>query len=58
MYVCLCNPTTDTMLKTYIKGNINITLEQLKKELNICQTCTCCSDLLEQIYFYEKSNYN
>ena len=37
---------------------IETKIEQLKKELNICQTCMSCSDLLEQIYFYEKSNYN
>lgn len=52
-YVCICNPTTDKEVINKIK--VSDSLEQVKRELQICNNCCACSLELQKLYkLYKK----
>lgn len=55
MYICLCNPTTDSEIEeacTQVSSS-----EELKNKLRICQCCKSCSEEIDSIY-QRQSNFN
>lgn len=53
-YICLCNPTTDIQIIEVLKKNISE--EQLKKDLQICQNCKSCSSEINRLSTLYKNN--
>lgn len=48
MYVCLCNPTTDSQIEETCKQVSS--LKELKNKLSICNCCGLCAREVKLIY--------
>ena len=48
MYVCICNPTTDSQIIECCQDNS--TLKELTQNLNICTNCMNCSKEISRIF--------
>lgn len=54
MYVCLCNPTTDSQIEAASKTAASI--KELKNKLSICKGCGTCAKTVRDIYHGATSN--
>lgn len=54
MYICICNPTTDTEIKRACGESSS--LKELKSKLSICRDCRNCAKEIKDIY-KKHSNY-
>ena len=48
MYICICNPTTDSQIKECLQDGCS--LNELKNNLSLCMGCGTCEQEVEKMY--------